>query len=260
MLNSAKIWSAVGVVLLLCLFLTDSSAQTRKRTRRTSRPVVTNPPITPADGDQTGEAKVVSTADETTADTEQQPQDTQTSETKKATSTKKTSPNGDEQMQRTINSLSNQVERLTEKLSEMQDDDKQLLDMERLTRAEQRAENLRAQLIDAESKLADLQSKLEQIDYSLKPENIDRATATYGSTRPEEIRDTRRRQLENEKSRVEAQIRILETSKARLESSLVLADNEVDRLRRKMEMRDQQDANASSSDTESKTTSRKRPE
>ena len=114
--------------------------------------------------------------------------------------------------------------------------------MERLTRAEQRAENLRSQQIDVESKLADLQSQLEQTEFSLRPENIERAAAGYGTTRPEEARDAARRALEGRKARLQAQIRILETSRTRLEQALVTADAEVDALRRKLEQQKQQEA------------------
>ena len=145
-------------------------------------------------------------------------------------------------MQDTINALSNQVERLNDKLSAMQENDKTLLEMERLTRAEQRAENLRSQLVEVEGKLADFQSRLEQIEYALKPENIERVTQGYGSTRPEDARDARRKQLDGERNRTMSQIRILETSKQRLEASLITADAEVDRLRRKLELQEQQEA------------------
>jgi predicted nucleic acid-binding Zn-ribbon protein len=111
--------------------------------------------------------------------------------------------------------------------------------MERLTRAEQRAESLRAQQIDTESKLADLQSRLEQVEYQLRPENIERAGG-YGTVHPEEAREARRRQLENERGRLLAQIKILETSRARLETSVQTADAEVDSLRRKIEMQQAQ--------------------
>ena len=85
-------------------------------------------------------------------------------------------------MQQTINALSNQVDRLNDKLTQMQQNDRTLIDMERLTRAEQRAESLRAQQVDVESKLADLQSKLEQIEYQLRPENIERAVGVWHGT------------------------------------------------------------------------------
>jgi phage shock protein A len=122
----------------------------------------------------------------------------------------------------------------------MQEDDRYQLELERLTRAEQRAEQLRMQLIDVQSKIADMESKLEEIEYTIKPENIERATQVYGSTRPEEARETRRRQLESERARLKAQLRILSTSQARLEVSVANADSEVDLLRAKLQMRREQ--------------------
>jgi predicted nucleic acid-binding Zn-ribbon protein len=139
------------------------------------------------------------------------------------------------------------VDRLNDKLTQMQQNDRTLIDMERLTRAEQRAESLRSQQVDVEGKLADLQSKLDQIEYQLRPENIDRA-AGYGTVHPEEARDARRRQLENERARVQSQIRILETSRVRLETALRTADEEVDSLRRKIELQQaQQDTSGATS-------------
>jgi DNA repair exonuclease SbcCD ATPase subunit len=248
----------VGLLVLISLSLICADAQTRRkrRTRRVARPVVTNPVIAQPGGEQTtgpnGE-KIISTADENTGDTEQA---TGSSAAKKKRATSKTLDEQD--MQETINALSNQVNRLNDKLTQMQENDRSLIDMERLTRAEQRAENLRAQLIDAESKLADLQSKLEQVDYGLRPENIERA-AGYGTVHPEEARDARRRQLESEKSRLQAQIRILETSRTRLETSIGTADAEVDTLRRRLEQK-QQDSSGSTRTEPRPTNNRDRPE
>jgi hypothetical protein len=225
-----------AALLMSAVCFTSAEAQTRNRRRAKAKPkpVVTNPDIAPPNEEQDpNEPKVVSTADETDQEA--------TTPATKSTSRKKPATTEKAEMQDTINSLSNQVERLNDKLTQMQDNDKTLLDMERLTRAEQRAENLRSQLIDVEGRLADFQSKLEQIEYALKPENIERVTQGYGTTRPEEARDARRKQLEGEKNRTLAQIRILETSKQRLEASLVTADAEVDRLRRKMELQEQQE-------------------
>jgi phage shock protein A len=152
-------------------------------------------------------------------------------------------------MKRTIGTLSNQVNRLNDKLSQMQDDDRYQLEMERLTRAEQRAEQLRGQLLEAETKIADIESKLEQIEYALKPENIERSMQGYGSVRPEEARESRRRQLENERSRLRAQFKILETSRVRLQTACTNADNEVDMLRAKLQQRrDQLDAQPPAND------------
>ncbi len=91
--------------------------------------------------------------------------------------------------------------------------------------------------MDIQGKIADFEARLEQIDYALRPENIEAATQGYGSTRPEVARDTRRKQLESERNRVQAQLKLAETSRARLEAAVVNADAEVDNLRAKLEQR-----------------------
>ena len=223
---------AVLVVLAVVMGLTfvDAEGQTRRkrRSRRVPRPVITNPTITPAEEESstTGEPRVLSTADETTSE----------SATVGAKKKKTTTP--EEDMQQTINALSNQVNRLNDKLTQMQGNERSLLDMERLTRAEQRAESLRSQQLETETKLADFHSQLDHVEYSLKPENIERALAGYGTTRPEEARDSRRRQLESEKARLQVQIRLLETSRNRLEIAVATADAEVDMLRRRLQQND----------------------
>jgi DNA repair exonuclease SbcCD ATPase subunit len=204
--------------------------------------VVTNPIIALPGEEQlpgTPSERIISTADETPSET---------GETTPTTPSKKSKPgakktSGESNMQDTINSLSNQVDKLNDKLSQMQENDRSLIDMERLTRAEQRAESLRVQQVDVESKLADLQSKLEQIEYLLKPENIERS-AGFGTVHPEEARETRRRQLESDKSRTKAQITILETSRTRLETAVSTADAEVDALRQRLETQRAQQSTA----------------
>ena len=233
--------SYIKVLIAACLVvgfcLVEADAQTkRRRTRRATkpaapRPVITNPPIAPPEGaaDTTaaGDVKIISTADSA-------------QEPASATEPNKPKTPGDPEqpdVKQTITTLSNQVNKLNDKLTKMQEDDKDQRDMERLTRAEQRAEQLRSQLMDIQSKIADFEAKLEQIDYALKPENIESAAAGYGSTRPETIRDMRKKQLEGEKSRVTAQLKLAETSKSRLEVASANADAEVDLLRAKMQQR-----------------------
>jgi len=216
----------LSLIVLFSLCLVDADAQSRRkrRSRRVRRPavvrpVVTNPPIALPGAEQapgSDSERIISTDDQSATETEA------ASET---VPPKKTAKPAD--MQQTINQLSNQVDRLNDKLTQMQENDRTLIDMERLTRAEQRAESLRSQQVDVESKLADLQAKLDQVLYQLRPENIEQA-AGYGTVHPEEAREARRRQLENEKTRIQAQIKILETSRDRLEASLVNADAEVD--------------------------------
>ncbi len=247
----------VTLAVLLCasIFLVEATAQStrKRRTRRASkppvvRPVITNPPITPAETQPGGsDVEIVSTADQDLAGDEVGGN----SET-----TRKPTPD-ERDMQQTINSLSNQVERLTDKLGQMQENDRTLLDMERLTRAEQRAEGLRAQLLENESKLADLHSRLEHVEFASKPENIERANASYGSTRPEEAREARKRQLEKEKTLLQNQIRILENGRARLETAVANADAEVDLLRRRLQTREQERDRAQSETSDRPATPKK---
>lgn len=256
--NYTKIF--IGLCLILSFCLIEGEAQTRrKRTRRARRPaapkpVITNPPIapptTPAPNSEnvaaTGDVKIISTADQTTEPAE-------ATEAKKPKAAANSTQGSQDDMQQTITNLSNQVNRLNDKLSQMQEDDRYQLDMERLTRAEQRAEQLRMQLVDVQSKIADLESQLEGIEYALRPENIERSMATFGSTRPEEARQARQRQLENERNRVKAQLRILQTSQARLEVSCANADSEVDLLRAKLQQRrEQMEINAASGESKPK--------
>ncbi len=252
--NYSKIVITVCLILTVGLIAGEAQTRKKKRTRRTSkpaaaRPVITNPTIAPATTTATtetsaitpsGDVKIISESNNSTDSGEQlqgwKPKATAPSQTTNPTAPQNSSSDA-QGMQDTINNLSNQVNRLNEKLSQMQEDDRYQLDMERLTRAEQRAEQLRMQLIDVQSKTADLEARLEQIEYALKPENIDRATQGYGTVHPEEARDARRRQLESEKARTQAQLKILQTSQSRLEVSVANADNEVDLLRAKLEQR-----------------------
>lgn len=248
----------VSLVLLVSVCLVDAGAQTRRRrkSRRVARPVVrpvvTNPQIAAPGEEQDPGAdgeKIISTADQSGTEGETA---TETPPAKKTTA----KPVREADMQQTIRQLSNQVDRLNDKLTELQRNDRTLIDMERLTRAEQRAENLRAQQVDVESKLADLDAKRELVEYQLRPENIERA-AGYGTVHPEEVREARRRQLENERTRLLAQIRILETSRDRLAQSQVTADAEVDALRRRIEL---QPATQNTSEAPAADTRRPRPE
>lgn len=231
----------IAACLIVSFCLVEGDAQTRRKKRRRSapaapKPVITNPTIAPPDAtkspDPDGDVKIISTAD-STKDPAKEGDQLQGWKPKVTVP----EPTEEEKTQQTLNDLSKQVDRLNNKLSAMQEDDRYQLDMERLTRAEQRAEQLRSQLIDVQAKIADFEAKLEQIEFALRPENIDNSTAGYGSTRPEAARDARKKQLESERTRVQAQLKLTETSKSRLEVAVSNADSEVDLLRAKLEQR-----------------------
>ena len=90
---------------------------------------------------------------------------------------------------------------------------------ERTTAAE-RVDQLKLQLLELQGKEEALRARAAQLEEALKPENIERSLAGVGSTRPEELRETRRRQLTIERDGVLTQVRILETSRNRFETAL----------------------------------------
>ncbi len=87
------------------------------------------------------------------------------------------------------------------------------------------AADLRARLVEVQANEAERHARLNQLDEALKPENIERSLAGIGSTRPEELREQRRRELTIERDGVRKQLDLLATSRARLESAIQTADN-----------------------------------
>jgi len=85
---------------------------------------------------------------------------------------------------------------------------------------------LRQQLFEVQGKEAELRIQLEQIVEALKPENIERTFAGIGSTKPEELREHRRRLLNIEKDGVLAQLKILEQRRSHLETAIPAAEAE----------------------------------
>jgi len=90
--------------------------------------------------------------------------------------------------------------------------------------AAESAEKLKMQLLDVQSHENDLRARLADLDEALKPENIERSLAGIGSTRPEELRESRRRQLTIQRDGVQAQLQTLETSRQRLEAAVANAE------------------------------------
>jgi hypothetical protein len=217
-MNSRSIRRLVMIAvafLVIGLFLVDSTAQRKRRSRRArkpSTPKITNPPIYEAP------------TEETNSNTSEMPA---------------SSPENQDPQSKTIRDLSSQVDKLTNKISAMEESQRTLVDLERLSRAEQRSADLWKQLRDVEAQQADLQMRSEEIDYALKPENIDRAVAGYGSTKPEEVREQRRKQLESEKLRGQKQLEQLTANHARLQTAIAAADAEVERLRKRLDAAEQ---------------------
>jgi len=103
-----------------------------------------------------------------------------------------------------------------------------------LAHAEERAEVLRKQLIELIEKETAYKSRMAQFDEDLRPENIERSMAGIGGTRTAEMRDTRRRVLENDKRGAENLLSVTVQSRLRLEEDVRQADQLVTRLRQRL--------------------------
>ena len=106
-----------------------------------------------------------------------------------------------------------------------------------LSRTEQRAETLRKQLIELTEKETAFKTRMMQLDEDMRPDSIDRSVmlvGSIGSTRTSELRDTRRRVLDNERKGVESLYNQTAASRARLEEDVRQADALVGRLRQRL--------------------------
>jgi hypothetical protein len=103
-----------------------------------------------------------------------------------------------------------------------------------LTRAEQRAEIMRKQLLELTEKETWYKNRLVQIDEDSRPDSIDRTLALVGSVRTPDMRDTRRRVLENERAGVQILLAQTSQGRARLDDDLKQADALVARIRQRL--------------------------
>jgi len=217
-----KLVITVFAVLLIGGLLVDSAAQKRRRTRRrSSAPRITNPEIyQPSPGDNSNSNS------------------SETSTTNGNSNSNSSQTEDPESMKRTIRTLSNQVDRLTDKLNDLQASQQSMVDLERLSRAEQRSAQLRSELSGIQAKKGELAAHLEDIEFALKPENIERSTAGIGTTRPEEVREQRRKQLESDRTRTQTQLDQLNASEGRVQQAIATSDADVDRLQKKLDAAD----------------------
>lgn len=86
--------------------------------------------------------------------------------------------------------------------------------------AVEKLEKLRLELIDVQGKEENLRARAQQLDEDIKPDNIERSLAGIGSTKPEELRESRRRQLELERKKVLEQLDAVVAKRASLEAEI----------------------------------------
>jgi predicted nucleic acid-binding Zn-ribbon protein len=220
----------IATLLVISFCLVEAGAQKRKRRSRRLVPSASAVPSpTPDQSADPSDPKIVSTADQSPGTTRR------TDNTKPKPVSSPTPDSEAEVLRRTISDLSGQINKLNDKLSQVEEQQRSLVDLERLNRAEQRAEMFRSQLRDLQQKEVDISGQLDQLEYALQPESIERAVGIMGTTRPEEARDQRRRQLESQRTKIKTQYSQLEQSRVRLEAAIASADQEVEALRARIE-------------------------
>ena len=90
--------------------------------------------------------------------------------------------------------------------------------------AKETAASLRVQLSEVQIRKAEVQALDEQLQEDLRPENIERSFAWFGSTHPERLRELRRRQLEITRSSLRIELDELDRSETCLEAAIGEAD------------------------------------
>ena len=237
--TTRRLGASLLALLLVAVCLPQALSQQRRRpSRRATTPArqSSEPSPTPSTTPSTsGEPRLVSTADD---DGQDETPRRSTSRTRRAAEPEPTP----DPLRSTVTRLSTQVEKLSEDLSQMKTDQRALFDLERLNRAEQRAETLRAQLRDVTDKEFMHQERLAQIEDELDPAAIQRRAALTGSLNPSAVRDSIQRSLERERERTRRQLELVSNSRSRLEGAVSSAEAEVERLRQRLDANDQPQA------------------
>ncbi|MEO6049979.1 MAG: hypothetical protein ABIP78_01425 [Pyrinomonadaceae bacterium] len=200
------------LVLVLCIFSIAAAAQTN---RAKPKPLATPPVLTGAE--------IISRADD------------HIEEAPVTQPVVKTNSNASNATR--IKGLNERIKKL-EAGQKSDDDEKQkrlLLNLDILTRAEQRTESLRKQLFDMIEKENTVKSRLEQIEFDIRPEMIERTLQLAGSMKPEEIRENRRRSLDAERKNLQALQSEIQTTRTNINFNLQKAEVMVEKLRTKLE-------------------------
>ncbi|GIU81340.1 MAG: hypothetical protein D6687_06885 [Acidobacteria bacterium] len=110
-----------------------------------------------------------------------------------------------------------------------------LLNLEILSRAEERAESLRQKLFDLTEKESAIRLRLNQIELESTDEAINRSIALMGGLRPEVLREQKRKSLESEKNNLLNLLNQIENHKLKLQENISKADALVEKLRNRLE-------------------------
>ena len=225
--NSLRGFDVVCLSLLAAcaigLFVVDGFAQGTRRKR--------TPPTTSVPPANSGEAQVVSRADDySDTDLILVPKN----DAKRPVETA-ADPN---ENSKSIEELRSRISGLESSQKAENQDEKQkrlLLNLDILTRAEQRSESLRKQLFEMVEKENSLKAKLDAIELSIRPEAIEREVALAGTMRPEDLRALKKKQLEAERANLQALLTEVQKTKTVLDQSLQRSEVMVEKLRVRLE-------------------------
>jgi len=135
-----------------------------------------------------------------------------------------------------IKALSARIKKLETPKTDPEDKQKRLLmNLDILTRSEQRADALRKNLFEMIEKENTVKGRLDQIDIEIRPEMIERTLQLSGSMRPEEVRDLRRKSLTAEKANLQSLLSDIQSTRATLAANVQKADELVEKLRSKID-------------------------
>jgi DNA repair exonuclease SbcCD ATPase subunit len=228
-----KRYSSIFIILgLLAVLSVDAFAQTRRK----RKPRAVPPPVSTQQIIEQSQPEVIGQTD-----TRQEEVPVTTgNETQTAP---ETTTDGDG-FQNKIDQFNTRIKEMSSRVSSLESsrrgdlDEKQrklLLNLEILSRAEQRAEGLREKLFTLTEKENAIKAELEQVEYDSQEDVVNRNLAITGSMRPEELRAQRLRSLQNKKTNLNALLQQIQTNKAGLEENVVKADMLVEKLRQKFE-------------------------
>ncbi len=221
----------IALAFLLCLFVSFSemNAQTTRRKRTvppftspTPPPVQTVPEIVSRATDYPNENQIIVPTNVPTENTANEPTTL------------------DEKIDKVNTRLKDMSSRLKslESTQKNEYDEKQkrlLLNLDILTRAEQRAESLRKQLFELIEKENSVKTQIERVEYNARPEMIERSATFAGSLRPEEIRDQNKKSLATEKAKLDSLLAQIQSNRTNLEANVQKADELVEKVRAKTE-------------------------
>lgn len=212
--------SAFVIVAAVFVFSTSSDAQTRRK-KATVKPVPVVSPTPP-----NGDAQIVSQA------SDQNLLDPATITSVQPSFETQIDPNVQK-----IKDLNSRIKKL-EAARTNEYDEKQkrlLLNLDILTRAEQRSESLRKQLFEMIEKENSVKTRLDQIESDIRPEAISRSSMFAGSMKPEEIREMRQKSLDSERRNLQTLLTEIQNTRTNIGFTLEKSDMLVDKLRLKLE-------------------------